>query len=485
MAKDISKMMEDFRKDYDLDVTIMNVESSLGSFKYLNDFLDETTDFVSERSKYVNTLSTLFNKYIEKKLSPLYYRKSYDLSDVDVVEFINRFEEIRSVRHENNVDGVHPEPFAGLGPKIFDELIERTKKFNKPIVEMWTKRILDNIDDTELLQQTTNAVFDELREAKPPLSNTQERTLEIAVIAHKAMQQVNSKRSFLWRWVPWHWSRAKREENYLKELSEQIDTYTKNGLPVKAIEDKYSTPKIENIHNKLAAARDKAIKADREERERQIEDAKKEMENKKVKALDNLNKVTADPAFKDKFLDDIVKALPKNTMFSDEMKKNTLDMSYKNFFVNTMKICNMNFDEEFSDPKPHLINGAKQVFKNAYSLANMFGCESKEQCLAAAQIITDKVMEKLSPVAVDSKTYGSFANGYALKNAEEFNNALDADKRIDGEKVAEVFAAASKVYADMTRERVFIKDIESNSKEKISEPINSNVKAKESQINKN
>lgn len=463
-----TEKIQEFSRNYNLDVTIDQVESTLGAFKYLNDFLNERTDLTSESSKYVNVLATLLNKYLKNDLSPLYYRASYDTSEVDVFKFIEDYEKVMAVRRENGVDGVHKEPYAGLGAgKIYEEMIKRTQGLNKPLAELWTKSVHKGEVDPMELKNKTEAIFEQLRDKDAPLSKTDEKGLEFAVMALKTMNRVYRERR-LWRVVPWHWRTWYREAKYMNKLSEQIQTYRQKNFPVQAIEDKYAAPVLKGLHDKLSEARVASDKAATEAKA-QIERERIENENKTIKAMENFKQVTADPAFNDKLIDDMVKKLPQ-TQFSDFMMKNTLSMAIKSSFLDVMRNHNMRFDDEAENPKQHLTAGAKAVFKNAFVLAKTFGYNTPKDRLAVAQIMTDKVMQKLSPAATDPKEYGDFANGYALRHAEEFNDVLGADK-ISAEDLEKVFAEANKRYGDLTREPVAINEFANVSKDNVSAPV--------------
>ena len=463
-------MMENFKRKYELDLSIEEVEANLKSIKRSNDALTQ---------KYVYTLANLLHSYLEKKLSPLYYRRSLDLTDVNVEEFINDFEKIMEERRDENDTAISQEPFAGLGSKLYDQLIPLLQSLNKPITELWTNSILAGKIDPMDLKHNTDHTFSEMREKKPPLTNVEERTLELSVLTHKAMTQVYEKRGALWRVAPWHWRQWYREAKYIDKLAEQLQTYSQNGLPIEKIKQKYATSHIEKINEKLTNAKNAAAKIEVEELSRKAEEKKQELANKKVAAAENLKQVTADPTFKDRFIDDIVKSLPQ-TQFTDSMKRDMLSMAYNNI-VNTMKIQNLSFDNDFDDPKKHVVAGAKATFKSAYALAKSFGAKSREEHLAIAQIITDKVMQNLSPATVDQK-YVEFTNGYALSHAEEFNNALGNENKVGDEEVEQVFANASKVYGKLTREPIIPKELNENLDDRVVEPINQNSKVKDNII---
>lgn len=470
MGKSVSQLMEDFKKDYDLDVSVDEVERSVRSFKSLNNFMNNKRNHDAESEIYENTLANLLYEHLEKKLSPIYYRRSNDLTDVDVEGFVTRFEEIMAAKRDINAEGAPQKPYGGLGPKIYDRMLKHMEGLDKPLADIWTKSILDGELDPTYLKNSSNAAFEQLRDKKAPLDNNDKRNLETAVMSLKTMEQVYKKRGFAWRAAFWHWRRWYREAKYIKQLKGEIETYRSKNFPVKEIEDKYAVSSMGNFSRLLAAARDKAMNAEAYQKEN--DEAEKNMEaNKRVTAIEKMNKVTADPTFKDKLIDGIVKKLPA-AQFSEDMQRNMLSMAYNSNIVGTMKTHNMRFDEESSKPQQHVISGAKAIFKNACVMANTFGYKTPEERLAVAQIITDSVMQKLSPAAFNSDEYGDFARGYALRNPEEFNNALDANNKVEGEKVAEVFEKANKLYAELSREKVFIKEIENANKGKVSGPVN-------------
>lgn len=85
--------------------------------------------------------------------------------------------------------------------------------------------------------------------------------------------------------------------------------------------------------------------------------------------------------------------------------------------------------------------------------------------LVVAQLLTDKIMQKFSPVAFDTEKYAQFANGYVLKNADELLQDMEAiateSENMFQDDAREItFEKAGKAYDDMTREKVEI--IEAN-----------------------
>jgi hypothetical protein len=208
-----------------------------------------------------------------------------------------------------------------------------------------------------------------------------------------------------------------------------------------------------------------------EELQAKVNEAKMPESSAKSSVVAYVSKITSEPDFKENFINKMLAALPKSNV-TDFIKQNTMNMAFDTYFINTIKMHNSNFDEELSEPQKHVAAGAKAIFKNAFIATKMFGYMKPEEHLAAAQIITDMVMKNLSPAAIHPEKYGEYANGYAFKHAEEFNQALGDGNKISDNSVNEVYSNASKLYGELTREIVPLPDLDNVQNVIVSQPLN-------------
>ena len=138
-----------------------------------------------------------------------------------------------------------------------------------------------------------------------------------------------------------------------------------------------------------------------------------------ISAMDKLTEITSDPKFTENFTNELMEGLPA----CSPNQKMFVQVQATSFKLKIQKHAKA-FDEAESNFKIHLHNCAKSVFHQAFMLMDLLSIKGDVERIVTAQIITDKVMKMMSPVTVDPKAFGEFANGYAFKHAEEFNEFL-------------------------------------------------------------
>ena len=124
--------------------------------------------------------------------------------------------------------------------------------------------------------------------------------------------------------------------------------------------------------------------------------------------------------------------------------------------INEAQQANKRFDEIVGDggnAQKQLVHCVRQVFQRAYLLTSSVGYMDVKEQLVAAQVMTDVVMKKLSPVAFETETYAKFANGYVLNNPKEFSDVTE----MDGTEYA--FTEAKKAYDGMDREGIKVNEV--------------------------
>ena len=118
--------------------------------------------------------------------------------------------------------------------------------------------------------------------------------------------------------------------------------------------------------------------------------------------------------------------------------------------------------------------GALSLSRNCYP-------DDKATCLASAQIITDKVMQKLSAAAFYPKEYGEFANGYELKHVDEWkNDAFVAPFGFDDNDIER----AKEIYNELLPEKVEIPELAGEERNELKNPISEDVPLKDIHIEK-
>jgi flagellar biosynthesis/type III secretory pathway protein FliH len=197
----------------------------------------------------------------------------------------------------------------------------------------------------------------------------------------------------------------------------------------------------------------------------------------------------AEPDFKKNFTNEVIEALPKNNTIEANMQKAIFTGMLESSFIDKIQQFNQKFDEQEVKTEEHIIEGAKEVFKKAYTAAKALGYNQAIERLTVAQLLTDKIMQKCSPVALEPETYAQFANGYVLKNASELLKDVEAiqaeneDMFKDNEREI-TFQKAGKAYDDMNREKLEIIDVNVPVNEQVVPPVQSAPSIKATSIDK-
>jgi hypothetical protein len=274
-------------------------------------------------------------------------------------------------------------------------------------------------------------------------------------MAQQAMRALNKQRGFFW--IIGNFSQWRAEKAYLKYLTQQLESCKNNGLPVDEYTANCSTPILKTAREKSQAdvqamsigehhinvldpskvlnGQKKVLKMIQEEEEiarktQEEEEAKKLAQQKEkfkdvnevkpsISAMDKLKEITSAPNFAQSFTNELMEGLPD----CGPNAKMFVSVQLTGYKLKIEKHAKA-FDEAESNFKIHLHNCAKAVFQQSFMLTDLLGIKGDVDRIVTAQIITDKVMKMMSPVTVDPKAFGEFANGYAFKHAEEFNECL-------------------------------------------------------------
>jgi hypothetical protein len=121
--------------------------------------------------------------------------------------------------------------------------------------------------------------------------------------------------------------------------------------------------------------------------------------------------------FQDKFVKEILPELPAGSL-TDEEKADILKPNIPFCIVRPINEANKKFVSTNGDPDA-VKEAALEIFcQTADCIVNCYP-DDNVSLLLAAQIITDKVMQKLSPAGVYPEQYGEYAKGYAINHFSE------------------------------------------------------------------
>ena len=277
--KNSERLMEKFQRKYNLPVTIEEVETMQTKFRYLDNFLFEKQDKNPEGKKYLNGLMYLLNRHIERTIYPT-GGKDYFLNKIDFIEFIRDYETVMQARHEEKNPDKPRKANEGIGNTILKEVVARTQKYNKSMVEIYAEGIKSGFIELPDLKHTTDCMYEDVKTTIVPSMTVS--GMRTGILAYEAMKKVTSERGFWWKVNPFNWGRARQEKNYMKQLEAEIAEWRERKLPVDSILAEYSKPALEEAYEKVETYRQQRLQAAAEKKAQQVVDNGVERENVQV-----------------------------------------------------------------------------------------------------------------------------------------------------------------------------------------------------------
>ena len=443
------KLKADFLEKYGLEDVTFEQAAERGmkvsnKFKYVDNFLFETKRPDVKAQKYLATMMYLLNHAFEKRLPPENSNKVYDVSDINALEFIREYESIMQAEHEEKNPGTPRKKNEGIGGMVLARVEATMKGYNKSLYAVWADRIRAEAYKVEDLRRMTDDIYTRGRDRienddGEQLANP--GAVATACILRDALEQAISQRTIGWYFWPGNWPTWAAENSYLKHLNNQVAEY--RNLPgfsddVEPIIDDYQEPMNESV-NEVTEIKTKYLQQIRERKLAKANakttgankvDAKKEEIQEEIKeeaAIDfdivqeKANEILSDFRFKGEFLNEIVSEMPKGTTTDEEkLDKLSEDFNITYCISKPIREANKEFINTKGDPNT-VKEAALNIFCETFdSIRNCY--EDKATTLLAAQIITDKVMKKLSAAGVYPEKYGEFAKGYAINHFEEIQN---------------------------------------------------------------
>ena len=456
-----------FRNKYNMpEYDLKALESVDQKFKYLNNFLFESSATANPAAQFVNWASRTLSMYFEANTS-LRAEGKY-MSAFSSKDFLRDFENLAKAKYDSELkDGEEStrKKYAGAKKRVIQQtLANNLKDMNKTLPTLWAEKLKKGtMTQNDLLAITSN-VMDTLNGFFPADDVPLEDKIINVVAAYETMKQVRESRNGFWGWL---WKFIFRERNEIEQTN--LETFESQ---VKQLREKgYSVDKISaDLTGKTVLGLE-------------VESAAKASETQAIEPVAGIvvGKVKAmltNPDFKKDFANEAIEALPKNNTVDANMQKAIFTGMLESSFIDKIQQSNQKFDAQEVKTEEHIIAGAKEVFKKAYTAAQALGYGQPIERLTVAQLLTDKIMQKCSPVALEPETYAQFANGYVLKHANELLNdveAIHAEKEDElKENAREItFQKAGKAYDDMNRKKLEIIDVNAPVNEQVVPPVQS------------
>ena len=324
---------------------------------------------------------------------------------------------------------------------------------------------------------------------------------EATANAYEAMKKIVASRSGWWRFWIWNWNQDKKEQEYLKqleaqvkEINEKFDNVIDNVIAErKAVPISDFAQELEwEMQDEMAAALDEKIerfeenlktkfekeeerKRDEElEREMQ-EELKKEEEERKEKLRQEeeekaqkeqekqdkiarglslevkFEEITSAGNFKEEMMDELIKDIPEIAGVTKEIQKKFFDNPFDSILMKSVQEELAKFTAEGVDKQAQMREMAKAIFVTSGKVAEKIGyLANPTERLAVAQIMTDKIMSKLSPAAMEPDKYTAVEKGYFLAHPVTTNEFVPNGYKLGEEFLNDSYAKANKTYGELT-----------------------------------
>ena len=460
----------------------------------------EASNKTEEAKKYVQMLGAAFDSYVVSWLKPDDYkeneisRREYEFSmKTSIYNFLELFEGFVKLKFQEDPKNAGKERKAREGLSVNDlkmVLANQARKYGT-VSDVWVENIKNGTYDMEQIKKVTDAVYNWAQTHDN--SETEKPSFETTAHAYEAMQKIVASRSRLWRFWIWNWNQDRKEQEYLKALEAQVKEINEkfDNVVANVIAQEKETPCVKaygdfldaEIKNDMLEDRAERIESFEAELKDKIEDEKREFERQKKELLqeqlesEKLRKeeeeriakeqerqakiesgltlevkfedVTTAENFKAEMLDELIKELPENAL-TVGLRKDFLGKAFDNVLMKTVKEELAKFTENV-DKQAQMHEMAKAIFTSACSAAYSAGyIMDPITRLAAAQIITDKIMSKLSPAALEPDKYTAVEKGYFLAHPVTANAVLTQQLKVGEAFVNETYEKANKIYGEMT-----------------------------------
>ena len=448
----------EFTAKYDLTLNMQNEYKAAKQLAVMDDFVISTSPQEKAQGIYTSVLSSALASHLNKKVK-MESGKSYDLSDFNIVDFINDFDKvmdaIRSEDAEAEKTNYTHRKLEGLpmGRVAKDAWTRVAAGFNKPLHEIWAGQIRKGTLAPENLQSVTDRsirMLDDMITNSMNYSDAAKNDLANVVMAKNAMAEAINKRSWLSWLNPLNWGPNRRENAYLKALNEKINTYRENNFPVDNVVPAEYTKnmlgnalsELEKNHGAINQPAQPAQTAVKPEKKKEAKAQKKAEPKKKANKKEAVKPISAQlqevlaNRFDSHFVDDLLGYVKETSGVDLSARKALLQMQSTPAFNPIVEL-----NKDFENPnRTELVSGgamdasinrrkiregenavkemATTCFKFFYdnSTLTLGVTRGSEKSIAVAQAITNYIMNKFSPAKTEPEKYGKYADNYVLKD---------------------------------------------------------------------
>ena len=462
----------------------------------------EASNKTEAAKKYAQMLGAAFDAYVVGWLKPEEYkgneisRREYEFSmKTSLKGFLDLFEGFMRLKFEEDPKnaGKERQEREGLSVNDLQMVIANQARKYGTVSDIWAESIKSGAYDMEQIKRVTDAAYNWAQTHEHSEFVEEKPSFETTAHAYEAMQKIVASRTRLWRFWIWNWNQDRKEQEYLKALEAQVKEINEkfDNVVANVIAEEKEKPCVKEYGDLLDAEIKDDMLADREARiaefeaqlKDEIDEKTSEFERQKEELLQaqleserlkqeeeerlaqeqqrqakiesgltlevKFEDVTKAENFKAEMLDELIKELPE-TDLTVGLRKDFLGKAFDSTLMKTVKEELAKFTESV-DKQAQMYEMAKAIFTSACSAAYKAGYVMDPITrLAAAQIITDKIMSKLSPAALEPDKYTAVEKGYFLAHPVTANKVLTQEFKIGEAFVNETYEKANKIYGEMT-----------------------------------
>ena len=259
-SKNIGEALYDFQNKYGFTERFDDLEAkgraTAAPFKHLDSFLWTSDGISYESRQYLLGWTYMLNKYVNDKLKPEYGDiNGYDLGNLNVMDFVNEYENIIQLKHPNSPR----KPYDGIEVEVLKTAERFSKDLSRPLIDIWADKIKEGTFSLSAMREVTNNAY----------ISPEKNRIKATAIIHDALQKIADNRSLGERLNPLNWPRMIQEYRYRNEVSSILE---KNKGVYLSIREELSDarraplldPKMAEDIGKLREAKEAEIKLQRE-----------------------------------------------------------------------------------------------------------------------------------------------------------------------------------------------------------------------------
>ena len=473
MAGAYEAAFEKFKDKYGVDYNIAGEYELARKLSSLDAFTIESTPEEKIQNSYKSMLGTAISYYLENKVR-LEGGKKYDMTDFNIGEFINEFDNVMkgvlTDYAEKEGEKYEHKQYAGLS---FNDVATaawgRASGYNRPLADIWASQIRKGtltLDRLQRITQNSTNMLDGMIKNGTNYTDVVKSDLANVVMAKNTLEAAKNQRSWISWLNPFNWGPYGRENAYLKELNAKIQTYSQNNFPVEnALPEEYGKSILGKALQDLKEdvktfertyAQDLSIDKRAEEKlpinkneekeqvfkteEAFIEASQTTVDNvkpvvqqvkeEKTNYTQRVNELLDDEEFSNNLLDEMTNVIEKMDSSLPKARAVRRSLLRVGAFAEIKKAAK-NFCERFDDAetpeaKEELMkNTALNVVGIISNNLHSYNLSAKDR-FVAAQKMADLMFNQCSPIAFEKDKYAKYGDRYVAKDDKLLNISIDA-----------------------------------------------------------